>query len=283
MTNTILKVVATVALTGSLALGELVPPNQSDLAAVQGSALTDTEQEQFLLSAKETRRKGIGVGVNGTLRLTLTDGELTHDAHFNGVNISEPIYKTSKFTEVNFKDCYRYNVAAYRLDRMIGLNMVPVTVERSLGGQTGSVAWWVDVMMMERERYENNIRPPDPRSWNNQMYQVRVFNELVYNTDANLGNLLITPDWDIRLVDFTRAFRLHEDLKSPENLRRIDRRIYEGLKALTEEGLREEMDGYLMRGEIRSLLARRDKIIEFFDRQIEEEGEAAVICDQPGH
>jgi len=168
--------------------------------------------------------------------------------------------------------------------------MVPVTVERRIGrDMKGSLAWWVDTLMMELERSQKQIQPPDQAAWNHQMYQVRVFNELVYNTDANLGNLLITPEWDIRPVDFTRAFRIVKTLRDPKNLIgvRVDRRIHEGLKALTEERLTKEMRDqhaeYLTRPEIRALLARRDKIIKFFDQQIEEKGEAAVICDQPQH
>ncbi len=276
MTNTIIKAMAILAVTGILTLGQ---PTTS------GAELTDAQMEEFLLNAEVVGSRGIGVGINQTRRLTLLDGDMEHDAQFNDVDEYRPEFESDRGRrEINFRDTYRYNIAAYKLDRMIGLNMVPVAVRRKVSGSTGAVVWWVDTMMMESERVAKNIQAPDPSDWNNQMQQVRVFYELVYNTDArNLDNVLISPDWNIRLVDFTRAFRLYRNLKTPENLGRVDRRIYEGLKGLTEERLREEMDGSLTRPEIRGVLARRDKIIEFFDQQIEEKGEAAVFSDQPGH
>ena len=82
-----------------------------------------------------------------------------------------------------------------------------------------AVTWWVDdVQMTERRRYAKKIEPPDKARWNDQIYQVRVFNELVYNTDPNQGNLLITNEWKIVLIDFTRAFRTHKKLRHPMNL-----------------------------------------------------------------
>ena len=75
--------------------------------------------------------------------------------------------------------------------------MVPVSVEREIGGKKSAVTWWVDdVKMMAKKRYEKKIAPPNRARWNDQKFQVRIFNELVYNTDANLENLLITNDWN---------------------------------------------------------------------------------------
>jgi hypothetical protein len=247
---------------------------------------SDAEQEQFLLHAKIVRTRGVSTGITGTLRATLDDGTLVHDASIQTVNISKPSFQTALGTELNFRDSYKYNVAAYRLDRLLNLRMVPVSVERRVQGKTGAVTWWVDnVQMMEKERYQKKIDAPNPEEWNDQMYQVRVFNELVYNTDANLGNLLITDDWKLRLIDFTRAFRLYKRLREPENLKncRLDRRVYGGLRALNEQTLAERLGDVLRPNEIEGLLARRDVILAHFDQQIAQQGESSVICDQAGH
>ena len=95
--------------------------------------------------------------------------------------------------------------------------------------------------------------------------------------------MLITNDWNIRIVDFSRAFRIRKDLRAPANLVRCDRRIYDALRELDEETLKRELGPYLRKNEIKGLLARRDKILKLFDQKIAEQGEAAVICDQPGH
>ncbi len=246
--------------------------------------LSQQEMEQFLRQARVLRSRVLSTGITGSRRLTLSDGNFTHDAHLQTIDEYKPRFESAAGTEINFRDSYKYNIAAYRLNKLLNLNMIPVSIERRIGGQTGSVTWWVDnVLMMEKERYQKKIAPPDLNHWNDQMYQVRVFNELVYNVDPNLGNLLITTDWRLWMIDFSRAFRLSNSLRRPENLVRIDRRFYEGLRRLDEQTLIREMQGCLTRAEIRGLLRRRDKILEFFDREIAAKGEAAVVCDRPGH
>lgn len=256
----------------------------SALWSQEASSLTDHEKEEFLLQAEVVRSREISTGINNTRRLTLSDGRITHDAHFSRVDIRKNFFDTPQGREFNFRDCYKFNNAGYKLDRLLGLQMVPVSVERRVGGNRGSVTWWVDdVLMMDKERYRRKIEPPDAEAWNDQMYQVRVLNELIYNTDPNLGNLLITKDWKIRLIDFTRAFRQHKTLREPKNLVRIDRRIYEGLRKLDEATLMRELEPFLTNNEIKAILARRDKIVAFFDERITKEGEVVVICDLPGH
>src|SRR5207253_4946335 len=122
-------------------------------------------------------------------------------------------------------DSYKYNIAAYELAKILGLNMVPPYIERSIGGSRGSLSWWIDNAMMESERYKKNIPIPDTDGWNQQMYAVRVFHELIYDMDPNLTNLLITKDWQLWIIDSTRAFRLNESIKQPKNLVQCDRRL----------------------------------------------------------
>lgn len=244
----------------------------------------DMEREDFLRRAEIGATEATVVGVTEPLRATLTLGDLTHKAHIQSVDIHLPRFRTTKRTYVDFRDSYKYNIAAYRLDRLLGLNMVPVSVERTFRGKKAAVTWWVDdVLMTDAERYESQIQPPDMASWNDQQHQARVFTQLIFNEDANLGNFVITKDWRLWLIDFTRAFRRYRRLPEPELLSWIDRRLLEGLRALTLDALRRETAPHLTRPEMKAVMARRDAILEVIAARIAASGEAAVVCDLPGH
>ena len=248
--------------------------------------LSDAAKEAFLRKAKIVRTRGVSTGITGTRQMTLSDGTLTHDASFQTINEMKPTYQTARGTELNFRDSYKYNIAGYRLDRLMNLNMIPVSVERKVAGTSGSMVWWVDdLQMMELQRFQKKVTPPDQDAWNDQMYQARIFNELVYNTDANLGNILITNDWRIWLIDFGRGFRVHKTLRAPENLKNclIDPRFLNGMKGLTEDALKKEMKDLLTGSEIAGLLARRDVIVEHFNGLVASQGEKAAICGRAGH
>jgi|SRR5688572_10459334 len=109
------------------------------------------------------------------------------------------------------------------------------------------------------------------------MYKVRVLNELVYDMDANLTNHLVTEDWKIWRVDFTRAFRLHRTIKDVKNLVRIDRTLFAKLKALNEAELTQRTKSFLTKPEIQGVMARRDKIVAHFQKLIAEKGESEVL------
>ena len=137
--------------------------------------------------------------------------------------------------------------------------------------------------MSDADRYEKGIPPPDIDRWNDQKNQARIFNQLISNQDPNLGNVLIGEDWRLWLIDFTRAFRRLHELQEARAVRRIDRRFYNGLRALTAAALERETAPYLTRYERHALMARRDAILDILQRRIASRGEAAVICDLPGH
>jgi hypothetical protein len=82
-----------------------------------------------------------------------------------------------------------------------------------------------DVLMTDKERWKKKVQPPDADSWAKQIHLMRVFDELIFNTDRNLGNILIKTGWSMRLIDHTRAFRAYKSLKNPKSLSRCDRKL----------------------------------------------------------
>lgn len=238
------------------------------------SLQSDSEIERFLQEAKIVKTKGIGKGVTNSIRATLSDGTLTHDAQVQLIDERRNTGPSPKGQELNFRDSWTFNIAAYKLDRLIGLNLVPVSVQRRYQSKTGAFTWWVDdVMMDEGERLKKKIEPENPTLWNETMQLVRIFDQLIYNMDRNMGNLLITNDWRIWAIDHTRAFRLHKELKNPANVTRCDRAVLEGLKRLDRDSLERELGRYLTGWERDAILARRDAIVKI----IESAGPGAVF------
>ena len=249
--------------------------------SLQAQSMSPAEVEDFLKSASMGPRKALSTGINATERTTLTKGDVKHDAHISTVDIYKAEFRTDREVQLNFKDTYKFNIAAYRLNRILGMNMMPVTIERKVAGKSASVAWWVDNAMMEGERIKKKTEPPDQERWNKQMYMARMFDELIYDTDPNLGNFLIDPNWKLWMVDKTRAFRISNDLRNVKNLAKCERTVYGALKKLDEATLKEQMKGLLNSSEIKGLLARRDKIVKFFENEIKTKGENEVLFDMP--
>jgi hypothetical protein len=248
--------------------------------ALTSSQLTPSEMEAFLLQAKIVDIREAGGGVTGSQRATLTDGMFTHDVHIQSVDIMKPVLKVGQYTELNFKDTYRFNIAGYRLARLLGINVVPMSVERIVNGDVAAVTWWVDdVQMDERERMKRKTMGPEPARTSNQLQLMYIWDELIQNRDRNQGNILWTNDWTMWLIDHTRAFRLGDELRKPEELRRIDRGLLARLKGLTEDSVAKAVADALHKSEQEAVLRRRDRIVKLFEERVAKVGDAAVFID----
>ena len=248
-------------------------------------ARSDAERESFLLKAEVVATRRAPGGVTGSTRATLRQGAFVHDAHIQTHDEYKSQISLGSGTEIDFRDSWRNNVAAYRLDRLMGLGMVPVTVVRR-DPQTNKMAsftWWVDdVLMTERERFKKKISAPDSEAWNRQMFVVRLFDQLIYNFDRNLGNLLIDEDWTIWMIDHTRAFKIFKDLDREQNLSDwCEKELLVALRALEKPTLEKAMVDVLTDGQMEALLARRDKIVKRYEQKIATKGEARVLSDLP--
>jgi hypothetical protein len=265
----------------AIALACLVPAAASVQApaAQPRPALTTDEMRRFLLTAKVLSAKRTSKGINEAYRLTLSDGVLTHDAGFNSVDRRKQSMEFQKGqAELNFVDSYHYNIAAYGLAELLGLeSMTPVVVERSWQGRKGAVSWWVDAKWDEQDRRKLALKPPDSEAWARQNSRMWVFAALVHDTDRNQGNILITEDWKLWMIDFTRAFRLWNALANPSHLQRCDRLLLDRLRTLTAAAIKERTDPHLSEWEIKAVLDRRDLLIAHFAKLIAERGEANVL------
>ena len=260
-----------VVCTGALLTGQ-------EVARPASPPLTSDEMEAFLLKAKVSSRRDAGSGVTGSSRVTLSDGRLTHDAHVQAVDIARSVFEAGKASELNFKDTYRYNIAGYRLARLIGLDNVPMSVERNMEGKVAAVTWWVDdVMMDEKGRLKKKTIGPDVQRYAKQIQVMKIWDELIQNKDRNQGNLLWTSDWTLWLIDHTRAFRLGKELVKPNDLTRCERRLLEGMRALTAESLAQAVGDSLTKEEQAAVMARRDLIVKHFDDRVAKLGDGILF------
>ena len=242
-------------------------------------ALTPEQMAQFLTTARVVKTHSVSKGVTAPLRLTLTDGVLTHDAAFTSVEEELPIMRfAGGRVELNFVDSYRYTLAAYGLAKLIGLDtMMPVTVPRTWNRRQGAMAWWLDVKMDEGDRLKRKIPPPDPESWARQMHRMQLFTALVNDTDRNAGNILIDADWKIWMIDFTRAFRRSHTLLPNLDLTRVDAHLLAHLRTLTAADVTRATAPFLPPAEVEAVMARRDALVAHFDELVAAKGRTHVL------
>jgi hypothetical protein len=253
-------------------------------ATAQPASPTEA-QLAFLKQARIVSSRPIGRGITGALRLTLSDGALTHDAAFQSVDEASTLddlrQGRKRAGELRFVDSYRYNIAAWELARLVGLaHMMPATVERQHNGSDGALSWWVDdVLMDEAERERTSSTPPAGYQvpFGRERQLMMIFSELVRDTDRNKGNVLYTRDWRVIMLDFTRGFRLQEQLRMPETLLACDRTLLARLRTLTADQVTQAVGRHLTKPEVSALLQRRDLIVQHFDTLVKKRGETAVL------
>ena len=229
-----------------------------------------TKKTEFLSTAKIVNVSAATKGITGSRRVTLSDGETTHDAHVQTINERRSSFQPAIGPpELNFRDTYMFNIAAWKLAVLLGIgDMLEPSVERKFGGSSAAYTWWVDNFMMdEDERLKKKMTAPDQQAWNREQNVMLVFDQLIYNTDRNIGNSLIDKNWRLWLIDHGRAFRLTKTLRNPGVLSYCDRNLLAKMKGLDEPGLRKELEPYVGLLEIQGLLARRDLIVKFFGAQ----------------
>ena len=243
-------------------------PSQSDDAIVE-----------FLRTANVVSEDVIGEGVTRPSRLVLERNGVhvhavfrSHDEQQAGVT-----ELSRKGAEFNFRDSYLFEPAAYELSRLLGMDNIPPAIIRKVRGREGSVQIWVEKAMTEGKRLSRKIEPPDKVRWAKYKHVMDVFDALIYNTDRNEGNVLITPDWSMWFIDHTRAFRVKRSLPDPEKVRQCDRQLFQRLKSLNENVVRERLKDYLRKDEITAVLKRRDLLVERLQKLMAQRGEDHVL------
>jgi hypothetical protein len=228
--------------------------------------LTDAEVEDLLANGEIVSIEDVGQGVTKPQKVTVRRGEIEISGLFK--TESTPIDASRRSQQnrlINTSDRWQHEVAAYRLDKMIGLQLVPVTVERTINGRTGSLQFWIDGLVSELKREQEGLAATGWCPLTEQWPLMFVFDALIYNEDRTKQNMTYdSDDWMMYLIDASRAFRTERG--RPPDIRKVTLKLSPllaaRLEALDWERLNAELGGLLERSQIQALLKRRDEILE---------------------
>ena len=223
--------------------------------------------EQFIRDAEVVDIENIGVGVTNPKRADLAPGGLIDRIAFKPIR---PGNYNGHF------ESYTSEIAAYELDKFLELGLTPPTVEKRIGQDVGAAVMWAS----PSQSFKDLGEPPSPPTrqiarWSYQLIRAKMFHNLIYNKDPNLGNWLVDPAWNLILIDNSRAFTNGDSMV--HELNRIDRDLWDRFQALDETTLTAALGEWLEDGAIREVLKRRDKMAEEIQTLVDTRGEAHVF------
>jgi hypothetical protein len=271
---------APLVLAAALAAAVAAPQYKADEVAQRES------WEKFLATADITRAEPIGEGVTHPWKLYLKAGDVEHKAAWKNPSTLQK---------------WRYEIAAYRLDKLLDLNLLPPTVEREYNGKRGSLVLWVDSktsllkLVEDNEKARKEGRPEEPPPSFEEIvgrgkYITRIWDCLIANEDRTQENILYSADWRTLLIDHSYAFRSSAEysdrlvygkngLKKYESgdlilIKQAPRELVNRIRALDFEAIQKAVGSYLTAQEIHSVLARKKILVAEIEDMAKLIGEA---------
>ena len=241
---------------------------------------SDEAFEEFLRTAEVISTAKIPVGVTAPKKVLLEANGLRVNAVFKTINTEQRnVRNKGEFYLLWRDDWYGFEIAAYQVDRLLGLNRVPPVVERKIKRWEGSVQIWLEQTITEKKRRDDKLEPPGIARWNQQKSTMRVFNNLLANRDPNLGNFLIDRNWRRWFIDFSRSFEPTDELLYPKSITHCDRSLWQALQDLDPKTAHDRLEPYLTKPEIDAMMKRHHKLVELIQSLIDQWGEELVIFE----
>jgi hypothetical protein len=249
----------------SAIVGAATPRAQATAAAPVSAKVWDgrtAEFEEYLRTAEIDHFDTVPLGVTHPKRAFFKSGGLVASAAWKVLPPGRPS---------GYWESYRSEIAAYELDKLLDLRMVPVAVEKRWKGETAAAILWLSPIHPWKEMEPR----PKPAKWVAQVARMKMFDNFICNKDRNAGNLLVDDDWNLFLIDHSRAFVTDKDLAV--KMEHIDRGLWNRILALDEAQLTGAIGKWVERGSIRAMLVRRDRMKTAIDKLVAASNEAAVF------
>jgi hypothetical protein len=226
---------------------DLVPIVHPVRVGHESIEITDDELASILVNGKV---KEIDAGLSSWKLVQVTTEDMQLHAYFR---------------ELPEEEGFIPELAAYKLDRMLGLGMVPVTVRRDIAGKEGTLQFVPAATLTERERVAVGRGRSTPCPLDRQMSAMFVFDTLIHNTARTPSTMVYSPDdWLLILVDHENAFGA--ELERPDYLDGADIAIGDqwrtALLELDDATLRKGLGDVLDERRLSALASRRDALIK---------------------
>lgn len=221
------------------------------------------EIEDFLRTATITKKESTKEGRTKPFKITLErDGKILHGIF--KYKDSHPFAHQGNWSRSkNYSDRYQYEVVAYKLDRLLGIGLVPITVLRKIDGKSGIIQLWIDGLVSQLQFNEKQMDFTGYCDPKDQMNMMNAFDYLILNTDRNQTNILYSKkDWQVWFIDHSKSFGTSK--RRQRALKKYDIKasptFKKALQLLNNKNL-SEFKPWLHRKQIQSLLMRRDNIL----------------------
>jgi len=219
--------------------------------------------EQELKTATITRFEDIGTGVTKPQRGYLQPG---------GVVTSLTWKPLTPGIRSGYFESYKSEIAAYELDKILKMNMVPPAVEREVDGKKGAAIMWVEPTTSVKQMGGRLTAGKVPGS---EIRKMQLFDNFIGNPDRNGGNILVDNAGNIILIDHSRAFVTKDNL--PNKIERVDAPLWDAIVALDARALHGSLDPLIGDTAVEAMLKRRDRIRVQVDKLAAKKGRAQVL------
>jgi hypothetical protein len=238
-------------------------PQATPAASVRTWLGHEWQIEEHLKDAAVTSLEDIGTGVTHPRR-----------AHLEPTNpVESLVWKVlPPGRRGGYWESYKSEIAAYELDKLLNLHMVPPAVERRIEVETGAAVMWLEGV---RSVKEMGGKVPSGGVWGKPIRKMLMLDNLIGNTDRNAGNILVGPPGELILIDHSRAFITDKKLMS--KVERVDGELWDRMKALTRDDLTRALQPWIDGEAIGAIIERRDRMAAAVDQLVAKNGRALVI------